>query len=158
MKKLLTTIALSTCLCTSSVMAEGLKPEKAVDIRQAGFTFMAWNMGRIKASLKGEYKAEEVKAAARSIASIANSGLGQLFIPGTEKSTDKFETEVKPELFAPENREQVGKLAGDLAMASSELAMAAEKGDPAAVEAAFGKTGKACKACHDEFRMKKDDK
>jgi hypothetical protein len=141
MNKLLTTMALSSCLFTSSLMAGGLTPEDAVEARQAGFIFMAWNMGRIKANLEG----------------IANSGLGQLFIPGTEKSTDEFETEVKPELFAPENREQVGKLAQDLAMASRELALAAEKGNPAAVKAAFGKTGKACKACHDEFRMEDDD-
>ena len=80
-----------------------------------------------------------------------------LFIPGSEKSTEDFETEVKPELFAPENREQVGKLARDLAMASRELAIAAEKGDPAAVKAALGSTGRTCKACHDEFRMEDDD-
>ncbi|MGD8266204.1 MAG: cytochrome c [Chromatiales bacterium] len=157
MKKLLTAMALSSCLCTSSLMAEGLTPEDAVEARQAGFTFMAWNMGRIKANLQGEYDAEEVKAAARAIASISNSGLGQLFIPGTEKSTAEFETEVKPELFDPENREQVGKLARDLAMASRELAIAAEKSDPAAVKTAFGATGKSCKACHDEFRMEDDD-
>jgi cytochrome c556 len=42
-------------------------------------------------------------------------------------------------------------------MASRELAMAAESGDPAAVKTAFGATGKACKACHDEFRMEDDD-
>ena len=157
MKKLLTTILLSSSLCASPLMAEGLTPEDAVEARQAGFTFMAWNMGRIKANLQGQYNAEEVKASARTIASISNSGLGQLFIPGTEKSTDEFETEVKPELFAPENREQVGKLARDLAVASTELAVAAEKGDPAAVKAAFGSTGKACKACHDEFRMEDKD-
>jgi cytochrome c556 len=156
MKKLITTMALSCCLCTSSLMAEGLTPEDAVETRQAGFTFMAWNMGRIKANLEGNYNAEEVKAAARTIASISDSGLGMLFIPGTEKSTDDFETEVKPELFAPENREQVGKLARDLAMASRQLAIAAEKGDPAAVKMALGSTGKACKACHDEFRMDDD--
>jgi cytochrome c556 len=157
MNKLLTTMALSSCLFTSSLMAGGLTPEDAVEARQAGFIFMAWNMGRIKANLEGGYNTEEVKASALTIAGIANSGLGQLFIPGTEKSTDEFETEVKPELFAPENREQVGKLAQDLAMASRELALAAEKGNPAAVKAAFGKTGKACKACHDEFRMEDDD-
>ena len=157
MRKLLTAMVLSSCLCTSSLMAEGLTPEDAVETRQAGFTFMAWNMGRIKANLQGDYNAEEVKAAARAIASISNSGLGMLFIPGSEKSTEDFETKVKPELFAPENREQVGKLARDLAMASRELAVAAEKGDPAAVKAALGSTGRTCKACHDEFRMEDDD-
>ncbi len=157
MKKLLTIMALSSSLCTSALMAADLTPEDAVETRQAGFTFMAWNMGRIKANLQGQYNAEEVKASARVIASIADSGLGKLFIPGTEKSTEEFETEVKPELFAPENREDVGKLARDLEMASRQLAIAAEKGDPSAVKTAFGSTGRACKACHDEYRMEEDE-
>ena len=157
MKKLLISVALSSCICTSSLMAAGLTPEDAVETRKAGFTFMAWNMGRIKDNLQGQYNAEEVKVAARAIASIADSSLGQLFIPGTEKSTKEFETEVKPELFAPENRENVGKLARDLEMASRELAIAAEKGDQGAVKTAFGLTGRACKACHDDYRMEEDE-
>ena len=157
MKKLIICMAVSSCLCASSLMAAGLTPEDAVETRKAGFTFMAWNMGRIKDNLQGQYNAEEVKAASRAIASIADSSLGQLFIPGTEKSTEEFETEVKPELFAPENRENVGKLARDLEIASKELAIAAEKGDQSAVKKAFGSTGRACKACHDEYRMEEDD-
>ena len=37
----------------------------------------------------------------------------------------------------------------------TKLAAAARSGDQNAVKAAFGEVGKACKSCHDDFRVKR---
>ena len=41
---------LSVSLAAGSAVAQ-VKPEDAIKFRQSGFTFMAWNMARIKACL-----------------------------------------------------------------------------------------------------------
>ena len=58
--------------------AAQLKPEDAIKFRQSGYTFMAWNMGRIKASVEGQFNKDEVIKAANAIQAIANSGMGAL--------------------------------------------------------------------------------
>lgn len=129
-----------------------VKPEDAIKYRQAGYAFMGWNMGRIKANIDGAYNKEEVVKAANAIQAIANSGMGALYLPGTDKGTGFHETKVKPELFT--EGAKVGKVAGDFTTAANELAKVAATGDAAAVKAAFGKLGGTCKACHDDFRAK----
>lgn len=128
-----------------------VKPEDQIKYRKAGYSFMSWNMGKIKANLEGSYDAAQVTAAANAIAAIANSGMGALYGPGTDKSIGDQKTRVKPELF--QNMPEVGKLATDFNAATTELAKAAATGDAAAVKVAFGEVGKSCKACHDKFRM-----
>lgn len=129
-----------------------VKPEDAIKYRQAGYAFMGWNMGRIKANVEGNYNKEEVMKAANAIQAVANSGMGALYLPGTDKGTGFHETKVKPELFT--EGAKVGKVAGDFTAAANDLAKVAATGDAAAVKAAFGKLGGTCKACHDDFRAK----
>ena len=45
---------LSVSLAAGSAVAQ-VKPEDAIKFRQSGFTFMAWNMARIKANVDGTY-------------------------------------------------------------------------------------------------------
>lgn len=131
-----------------------VKPEDAIKYRQSGYAFMAWNMGRIKANVDGTYNKDEVIKAATAIQAIANSGMGALYLPGTDKGKGWAETRVKPELFT--DGAKVGKLATDFTQAANDLAKVAATGDAAAVKTAFGKLGGTCKACHDDFR--KDNK
>ncbi len=149
-----TRLALGICAAAlaGSALAADLKPEEQIETRQAGYTFMAWNMGKIKANLDGTYDAKQVAAAANVIAAIANSGMGALFGPGTDKDIGNVRTRAKPELF--QNMPEVGKLAGNLVAAADNLAKVAATGDAAAVKTAFGDVGKSCKACHDKFRAK----
>ena len=49
---------------------------------------MAWNMVRIKTNVEGTYNKEEVIKAANAIQAIANSGMGALYLPGTDKSRE----------------------------------------------------------------------
>jgi cytochrome c556 len=146
-----TVLGIAALGVASTALAD-LKPEEQIQYRQAGYSFMSWNMGKIKSNLEGDYNAEQVAAAADAIAAIANSGMGALFGPGTDKDVGNVKTRVKPEFF--ENMEDVGKIAGNFVAAADNLAAAAAGGDQVEVSNAFGKLGETCKACHDEYRMK----
>lgn len=127
-----------------------VKPEEQIKYRQAGYSFMSWNMGKIKANLEGDFNKDQVAAAANLVAATANSGMGALFGPGTDKEVAGEKTRVKPEFF--EQPDKVKELAMNFAKEANALAKVAASGDAAAVKAQFGKTGGTCKACHDEFR------
>lgn len=133
------------------------KPEDQIKFRQSGYAFMAWNMGKLKGMLvdnPASYNKEQAAAAANAIQAIANSGMGALYAPGTDKGTGWKETRVKPELFT--DKDGVGKVAVNFNKEANELAKVAASGDAAALKAQFGKVGEACKSCHDKFR--KDEK
>jgi cytochrome c556 len=152
MNKLVSIAALSlTVAATGNAAAEQLKPEEQILTRQAGYTFMSWNMGKIKANLEGDFSQTQVAAAANAIAGIANSGMGVLYGPGTDKDIGDVKTRVKPELFT--EREKVGEVARNFIAAANNMAeaasMAASKED---VKSAFADLGESCKACHKEFR------
>lgn len=137
-------------LSVAATASAQVKPEDQIKFRQAGYSFMSWNMGKIKANVEGEFNAQQVQAAANAIAAIAGSGMGALYGPGTDKDIGDRKTRAKPELF--QNMEDVGKLAMDFNAAAANLAQAAASGDKAAVQKAFGETGASCKACHDKYR------
>ncbi|MDX9717312.1 c-type cytochrome [Thauera sp. WH-2] len=149
MKKAIALGIISLSLATAA--SAQVKPEDQIKYRQAGYSFMSWNMGKIKANLEGEYNAQQVQAAAAAIAGIAGSGMGALYGPGTEKDIGNVKTRVKPEFF--ENMQDVGKIATEFNTNAAALATAAASGDKAAVQKAFADTGSSCKACHDKYRM-----
>ena len=111
---------------------------------------MAWNMGKIKANLDGSFNKDQVIASANAVAAVANSGLGALFGPGTDKEVGGEKTRVKPEFF--QQQDKVREVAMNFNKEANELAKVAATGDKAAIQAQFGKTGATCKACHDSFR------
>lgn len=149
MKNVLVLGVISLALTTNAIAQ--VKPEDQIKFRQAGYSFMSWNMGKIKVNLEGQFDAKEVEVAANAIAGIANSRMGALFGPGTDKGIGNVKTRVKPEFF--QNKEEVGKLAKDFIAAANNLSKVAASGDKAAIKQAFGDTGEACKACHEQFRM-----
>ena len=132
-------LALLTITLAGTAAAQ-LKPEDAIKFRQSGYSFRAWNMGRIKASVEGQFNKDEVIKAANAIQGIANSGMGALYPAGSDHGTGWEKTRVKPEFFT--NKE------------ANEMAKVAATGDAAAVKEQFGKLGASCKACHDDFKIK----
>jgi len=128
------------------------KPEDMIKFRQSGYTFMGWNMGKIKANLDGTvpFDKAQVQAAANVIAAVANSGMGALYGPGTDKGTGWKETRLKSEFF--QQMDVVKEVGGNFVKQANKLAEVAATGDEAAIKAQFGETGKACKACHEKFR------
>jgi cytochrome c556 len=148
MKKIL--LATATLTLTTTVLA--IEPDKAIETRQAGYKYLSWSMGKIKANLEGAYNQAEVISAANTIAAIANSGMGALYVPGSEKDVGKVKTWVKPEFFT--KPQEVAKVAQAFNKEANELAKVAAIGDASAVKAQFGKVGGTCKACHDDFKQK----
>ncbi|MFB1486647.1 MULTISPECIES: cytochrome c [unclassified Thiocapsa] len=146
-----TVLGIAALGVASAALAD-LKPEEQIQYRQAGYSFMSWNMGKIKSNLEGDYDAAQVAAAANAIAAIANSGMGALFGPGTDKDIGNVKTRVKPEFF--DNMENVGTIAKNFIAAADNLSKVAASGEQVEVSNAFGKLGETCKACHDEYRMK----
>ncbi|WP_306603657.1 cytochrome c [Azonexus sp.] len=129
-----------------------VKVEDAIKWRQSAYATMGWSMGRIKANIDGTYNKDEVIKSANVIQAIANSGMGALYVPGSDKGKGWVDTRVKPELFT--DGPKVGKIATEFNQAANELAKVAATGDAAAVKAAFGKLGASCKSCHDDYRTK----
>lgn len=139
---------------TASLAVAQVSPEDQIKFRKAGYSYMAWNMGKIKAqAIDGSvaYDPKQVAAAANTIAAIANSGMGALYGAGTEQAVGEQKTRVKPEFFT--QKEEVAKVAIAFNQAANNLAKVAAEGDKAAVAQAFGEVGKSCKGCHDQFRM-----
>lgn len=151
-KLLFAAVALSIAAGASAQM----KPEDQIKFRKAGYAFMSWNMGKIKAQVvdnPASFNKDQVAAAANLIAATASSGMGALYGPGTDKDAGNQKTRVKPEFF--KEPDEVRKLAMAFTKEANELQKVAATGDAAAIKAQFGKTGESCKACHDKFR--KDD-
>ena len=152
--KLLLSMLALTIAGTASAQ---LKTSDAIKFRQSGYTFMAWNMGKLKGMLvdnPASFNKDQAIAAANVIAATANSGMGALYVPGSDKVKGWTDTRVKHELFT--DKEGVGKVAVAFNKEANELAKVAATGDAAALKVQFGKVGEACKGCHEKFR-KEDD-
>jgi cytochrome c556 len=152
-KRTKTLVALAVIAASASALAQqGPKPENLIKWRQSAFQIVAWNSGRIKASLDGQYNKDEVLRAANTIAAVANSGLGALFAPGSEQGKGWHETSAKPEIF--KDTKHFGELGANFAKEANELASLAAGGDAAAIKTQYGKLTRTCKACHDDFKAK----
>ena len=146
---------LSGLLFASAASAQ-LKPEEMIQFRQAGYKTMSWNMGKIKAQTDGaadKFDKTLTLNAAKAIQGVANSGMGALYGPGTDKAIGDVKTRVKPDFFDPANKDELTKVATNFNKEANKLADVAAGGDQKAIQAQFGELGKACKACHDKFRV-----
>jgi len=142
-------LALTVLAGTASAQVIG-KMEDQVRWRQSAYHTMAWSMARIKANVEGTYNKDQVAEAANVIQAIANSKMGALYQPGSDKGKGWKETRLKSEFFT--DKETLGKVAGAFGKEANEMAKVAASGDAAAVKAQFGKLGDACKGCHEKFR------
>ena len=149
MKKTLATLVLVS-FAGAAMAQQALKPEEMIKYRKAAMNFMGWNMGKIKANLDGTFNAEQTLAAANAIAATANSGLGALHGPGSDKDAGGEKTRLKSEYF--QNQDKVREVAMNFNKEANELAKVAAAGDKAAIQAQFGQTGASCQACPDTFR------
>jgi cytochrome c556 len=125
------------------------KAEDAIKYRKSALFVMGQHFGRMGPVMKGErpYDKEEVAKNA-AIAEEMSKLPFDAFVAGT----DKGETRAKPEIWtqAAKFKSAAEKMQQEI----SKLAQVAKGGDLNAIKAQFGETGKACKACHDDFRRK----
>jgi cytochrome c556 len=149
----LVALAVSAGALNAAHAQQALKSEQAIKYRQAAYSYISWNMARIKNNLEGaSYNKSEVIQAANAISAIANSGMGALYIPGSDKEAGGVKTFVKPEFFS--KPQDAARLAQSFTREATELAKITASGDAAAVKTQYGKLGGTCKACHDDFKVR----
>lgn len=146
---------LALALGAAAAAAVAGPTEDQIRFRQSAYSFVAWNCAKIKSQAVDHpetFNKDQVIAAANAIAATANSGLGALFAPGTDKGIGWKQTRLKPEFF---QQTEDAKNAGVAFIAeANNLAKVAAGGNPEEVKAQFAKLGDTCKSCHDKFRIK----
>jgi cytochrome c556 len=148
-------VVLALAAGTISAAALAGPIEDQIRFRQSAYSFIAWNCAKIKNQAVDHpesFNKDQVLAAANAIAATANSGLGALFAPGTDKGIGWKQTRLKPEFF---QQSEDAKNAGVAFITEANaLAKVAESGNVDQIKAQFGKLGDTCKGCHDKFRIK----
>jgi cytochrome c556 len=119
--------------------------------RQSWFAMLAVNFGPMASMVKGEIPWDEQQMAgyADQLAALTTLDVMRGFSEGSDKGT----TRAKPEIW--ENKADFQARMDDLDQAVDALQVVAQQGtDRKAIAAQVGATGKACKACHDEYKSK----
>ncbi|HEX8956132.1 MAG TPA: cytochrome c [Burkholderiaceae bacterium] len=147
MKKslLLTSLAFASL----SAHAQFAKIEDAVEYRQAALSVMGTHFQRIAEVVKGAKPYN--KAATENDAAVVEM-MSKLPWGAFPPNSIVGDSKAKPEIWAQQDKFKAD--ADKLQVATQRLSGAAKTGDLAAIKTAFGDTGKACKACHDDFKKK----
>lgn len=136
-------ISLGTALPAA---AQFQKPEDAIKYRKSAMTVMANHFGRIGAMVNGRvpFDVATVQANAEVVAT-----LSKLPFAGFIDGTSTGDTKAKPEIWT----EPAKFKAAQTKMQDEVVKMnaAAKAGNLDQIKAAFGETGKSCKACHDAY-------
>lgn len=124
---------------------------KAVHLRKANFDLIEWNFTPIGAMLKNQ-KPFDAALVAKNSARIETlaSMIPELF----EFDTRKFSVETRAREAAWSSAADFKTKSDELSKAVAALTTAAKGGDKKAFQQAAGAVGKACGACHDNFREK----
>jgi len=145
-----TVFAIATLLFLSNALAHRQIGADRVDYRQGAYRIMGWHMGILGAMSRGD-EAFDLERARESIRHLAWAErlTSTTFTADTKNVSD---TRLLPKAWdhmdAFVDRGRALKQAIDL------LVRDADAGDEARMKAAIGDVGKACKACHDDFRQK----
>lgn len=125
------------------------KPEQLVKQRQSAMTLIAKYFGPIAGMAQGKipYNADVVSRNATYLENLA-----QMPWDGFNESTKDVKSGALPAVWAEPKKFQ--EAADRLQAEAVKLAAAARAKDEAGVKAQFGAVGKACGACHDNFRAK----
>ena len=140
-------VALAGMATALPAAAQFAKPEDAIKYRKAAFTVMATHFGRVAAMANGRIPFD-AKVAADN-AELATT-MSKLPYAGFVDGTDKGDTKAKPEIWAEKDKFMAGATKMQEEMAK--LNTVAKGGNIDQIKAAAGEVGKACKACHDNYR------
>jgi cytochrome c556 len=141
-------LAVAAVTLSVPAAAQFAKPEDAIKYRQSALSVMGTHFGRIGAMVNGRIPFDAAAAAANADIVVTMSKLPWAgFGPGTDKG---LPTKAKAEIWTDGAK---FKSHGDKMQEEVvKLAAAAKTGSLDNLKAAFGPTGAACKACHDDFR------
>lgn len=151
-------IAASVVLAAASVMvvipqqslANDAKPEEVVKLRQSVFNIVGWHFGPLGDMAKGDRPYDQ-QLAIKNTEIIA--AMSRAADDAFQSGSDVGQTAAKPEIWSKSD-----EFRGVLERFQKEadtLAAVAKNGDFNALRAQIGETGKACKACHDDFRKRR---
>jgi cytochrome c556 len=125
-----------------------VKPEDQIKQRRSGYAVMGYNFANLGAMAqeKKPYNKEEAGRSADLVAALSDY-MKVHFGEGT----DKGETKAKPEIW--QKRADFDSKMDKMVVEAKKLPAAA-RADLPSLKAAVGEAGKACKACHDDYRAK----
>jgi cytochrome c556 len=140
-------------LQASQAHTEQTKGEEEVDYRQSLYMVIAGNFPPLGAMAEGKmpFNAAEAKMRAERVAFLVPM-LKEAF---PVDSNGVGHTAAKPEIW--KDTAEFTKALQLLIDRSAALAVAANTGDADKIKTAVQETGKACKNCHDKFRVKDKD-
>ncbi|MEO8546525.1 MAG: cytochrome c [Burkholderiaceae bacterium] len=133
---------------TLPVAAQFRNAEAAVEYRQSAFTVMSNHFGRIGAMVKGDTPYNAAAATASADIVVVMSKLPYEAFPEGTSGTKKGSP--KPNVWT--ERAKFDDLAKKMQGEVVKLAAATRTNNLDAIKPAFAEAGKACKACHDDFR------
>lgn len=151
MKRLIVASAATLATLASLPAAAHSKPEDAIKYRQSAFTVMANHLGRVSAMAQGRAPFDAKAAADNAAIVVTMSKLPfAAFVEGSDKGAP---TRAKPEVW--KDSAKVKDLAEKMQAEAVKFEAAAKSGNLDSIKAAVGDLGKACKACHDDYRNEK---
>ncbi|MFO1218864.1 MAG: cytochrome c [Burkholderiaceae bacterium] len=152
MKRLIVASAATLAtLASLPAAAQFQKPEDAIKYRQSAFTVMANHLGRVSAMAQGRAPFDAKAAADNAAIVVTMSKLPfAAFVEGSDKGAP---TRAKPEVW--KDSAKVKDLAEKMQAEAVKFEAAAKSGNLDSIKAAVGDLGKACKACHDDYRNEK---
>jgi cytochrome c556 len=144
----LTLIAVSTLALAPLTLSHFDDKEMQQSYRQSWYALVAFNFGPMVASVKGEIPWDQaaMERWSNDLAALATMNVMRGYTDGSDKGT----TRAKPEIW--QNLEDFESKLGDMKSAATELQQVVAGGDREAIANQVGATGKACKACHDEYK------
>jgi cytochrome c556 len=116
--------------------------------RQSYFALLAANFGPMVASVKGEIPWDQAKIEgwANDLAALSSLDIMRGFAAGSDQGT----TRAKPEIW--QNKDDFSAKMEDLKKELVSLQAVTAGGDREAIGKQVGAAGKACKACHDDYK------
>lgn len=149
MTKLVTLAALAAIGLAGAASAQSV--ENAIKARQAQMNLYGFNFGVLGAMAKGEmeYDADAASVAANNLAALAKLNQSLIWVPGSDSDSAE-KTRALPAIWTEDS--DIGQKAQDLVAATDAMAAAAGT-DAASLQAQMGDVGKACGACHEDYRQ-----
>jgi cytochrome c556 len=144
---------IALCILCAAVAApalaqQPLKIEDQIKLRRAAYNMMALGFGDLAAMAQDKKPFDKEQAEHDAdLAKIVSTIPRRFFPEGSDK-----DTKAKPEIW--KNRADFDSKMDKMISEVAKLPAAVRGGDMAAFKAQVGETGKACKACHDEYRAK----
>jgi len=151
-------VALALSACATSIAYAQMKPDAAIRARHAIMRVVALNFGPVAQMAQGKmaWNKEAFVTNALRLESVWAMNPHRFFPAGSDKAVAGSKiasfTDAKSEAWSDGDKFKKAFEANTQAI--GKLAAAAKGGDESAMKAAAGGVGKACKACHDDFRAK----